>query len=136
MQSGDERSKLDTQKLAHLFQSELNVGDIEITKCIRLGKVSQTRTRPVLITVPSVNVRSIILKNASSLRKSVNFKNVYISPDLTVKEREKAKQLRTELQRRRSQGELNLVIRRGKIVTILRNPPQALNTNNSNSTSN
>jgi len=87
VQSADERSKMDSQKLAHICQSELHVGDIEITKCIMLGKLSQSRTRPVLITVPSVNARSTILKNVSSLRKSENFKNVYISPDLTACER-------------------------------------------------
>ena len=59
----------------------------------------------------TVNVRSTILKNASSLRKSENFKNFNLSPDLTVKEHEEANQLRAELQRRKSQGEHNLVIR-------------------------
>ena len=138
VQSVAERSKLDSEKLAHLFQSEFHIGDVEVTKCIRLGKLSQTRVRPVLITVPSVNARNAILRNASSLRKSENFKNVYISPDMTVKECEEAKQLRAELQRRRSQGERNLVIRRGKIITNIRNPPPASNTNNlpPNSTSN
>ena len=61
VQSADERSKLNSQKLAHLCQSELHVGDIEITKCNRLGKLSQSKVRPVLLTVPSVNVRSTIL---------------------------------------------------------------------------
>ena len=98
VQSADERSKLDSQKLVHLCKSELHVGDFEIKKCIRLGKLSQSRARPMLIAVPSVNVRYTILKNATSLRKSENFKNDYISPDLTVKQREQAKQLKAELQ--------------------------------------
>ena len=123
-----ERSKLDSTKLAHLFQSEFRIGDFELTKCIRLGKVSQIRPRPVLLTIPNANVRSTILRSASSLRKTENFKNVYISPDMTVKEREEAKQLRAELRRRRSEGEHNLIIRRGKIVTVTHNPPQTSST--------
>lgn len=129
-QSAAERSKKDSEKLIHLFQTEFRMEEIEVTKCIRLGKITQNRVRPVLITIPSVKARSTILKNASSLRKSENFKNVYISPDLTIKEREEAKQLRLELQRRRSQGERNLVIRRGRIITNIHNPSQASNTNN------
>jgi len=60
------------------------------------GNLSQ---RPASITIPNASVRSAILRNASSLRKSENFKNIYISPHLSVKEREEAKQLRAELQR-------------------------------------
>ena len=104
-----ERSKLDSVKLAHLFQTEFRIGDFELSKCICLGKVSQTRPRPVLITI----------------------KNVYISPDMTAKEREEAKQLRAELRRRRSEGEHNLVIQRGKIITVTHNPPQSSNTTTS-----
>ena len=138
VQSIAERSKLVSEKLAHLFQTEFHIGNVEVTKHIRLGILSQTRVRPVLITVPSVNARIAILRNASSLRKSENFKNVYISSDMTVKEHGEAKQLIAELQRRRSQGECTLVIQRGKIITNIRNPPPASNTNNPppNSTSN
>ena len=129
-QSATERIKLDSEKLAHLFHSEFHIENIEITKCIRLGKPNQDRARPVLITIPNANVRSTILRNASSLRKTEKFENVFISPDMTVKEREEAKKLRAELQRRRSQGEQNLVIRRGKIIINTRNPPPTLNTHN------
>ena len=62
--------------------------------------------------------------------KTENFKNVYISPDMTVEECEEVKKLRAELQRRRSQGEKNIVIRRGKIIINTRNPSPTLNTHN------
>ena len=38
--------------------------------------------------------------------------NIYINPDRTKKERAAAKELRDELKRRKSSGEINLVIRR------------------------
>ena len=64
------------------------------------------------------NKRSSILRNASFLRKSEHHKNTYISQDMSFKEREAAKVLRMELKKRRSQGEQNIVIRHGKIVTV------------------
>ena len=42
---------------------------------------------------------------------------MYISPDLTPKEREINRQLHTELKRRKQAGETNLMIKRGKIIT-------------------
>jgi len=66
---------------------------------------------PATVLIPSFNLlisweiscqlTSAILRrlSASSLRKS---ENVYISPDLSVKEHEEAKLLRAELQRQRS----------------------------------
>lgn len=44
--------------------------------------------------------------------------NVYISPDLSPKEREANRKLREELAARRSAGENNLTIRGGKIVSV------------------
>ena len=60
-QTTTERTKSDSDKLVHLFHSEFHIENIEITKCIRLGKPNQNRARPVLITIPNVNVRSTIL---------------------------------------------------------------------------
>ena len=59
--SATERTKLDSKKLAHLFNSEFHIENIEITKCIRLGTPNQNRARPVSITIPNSNVRITIL---------------------------------------------------------------------------
>ena len=80
--------------------------------------IGQGKARPLLITVVNANQRNFIWRNASKLRKSSQYKNVYISSDLSPKQREVAKELRAELARRRSRGERNIVIRRGTIVTI------------------
>ena len=43
---------------------------------------------------------------------------MYLSPDLTLREREEGRKLREELKRRRDNGEHNLVIRNRKIVEV------------------
>ena len=68
------------------------------------------------MTLADSSVRRNILRNAKVLRNSSSYKKVFISPDLTPKERATNKQLLEELRHRRQQGETNLIIRRGKIV--------------------
>ena len=58
-----------------------------------------------------------ILSKAKTLRNSTEWNRVYISPDLTPKERAENKKLRDELKRRRNEGEANLIIRKGVITT-------------------
>ena len=41
---------------------------------------------------------------------------MYVSPDLTLKEREQSKQLREELRARKASGEKDLYIKFGRIV--------------------
>ena len=50
------------------------------------------------------------------LRKSAKWQSVFISPDLTIKEREINRALHQELKRRKEAGEKDLVIKRGKII--------------------
>ena len=52
------------------------------------------------------------------------YQNVFISPDLSPKERASNKILRQELRLRKEAGEANLIIRCGKIVTkqVVPNP--------------
>ena len=54
-------------------------------------------------------------------------KKIWINHDLTAKEREAEKALRDELRSRRDAGEANLVIRRGRIVTLPPKPVVDLN---------
>ena len=59
----------------------------------------------------------IITSHASYLRRHEEYNNIYIAPDMTKYQRHKHKQLIDELKRRRSNGENNLVIRNGEIIT-------------------
>ena len=68
-----------------------------------------------------------VLNKAKDLRKSSNqtWKDVYISPDQTKKERQLGYQLRQQLRDRRAQGETNLIIRGNKIITENQNAPSS-----------
>ena len=72
-QTATERSKSDMNVLAQLLHSELHVDDVEITKCIRLGKATQNKPRPVLITVLDANKRSSILRNKRTPQERLHF---------------------------------------------------------------
>ena len=56
-----------------------------------------------------------ILRQATKLRVSSTWKKVYISPDLTLKEREQGKKLREELKKRKEAGEKDIYIKSGKM---------------------
>ena len=55
---------------------------------------------------------------ASQLPYLTKWKCIYVTPDLSRKEREENKRLREELSARRRAGEEHLMIRRGKIVKV------------------
>ena len=55
------------------------------------------------------------MQKAKNLRNSTTFKNVYINPDLTIRQQKESKALRDELKKRRNNGE-SVVIRNGEVV--------------------
>ena len=62
-------------------------------------------------------LRNKFLSKTKSLRqvKNENISKIYITPDLSFQERLHQKSLRSELHRRRTAGETNLIIRKGQI---------------------
>ena len=80
-----------------------------------------------------ISTKRSILKQATKLRKSSKWSNIYISPDLTLKERFLHKKLRDELKTRKNAGEKDLYIKRGKIIT--RPPGNGTSDQTGNSTS-
>ena len=85
-----------------------------------MGKRNDAAVKPRLLRVilSSIEKKSNILANAPKLKKIGNqsIRKLYITPDMTPKEREEDTKIRKELTRRRAQGENDLMIRRGKIV--------------------
>ena len=94
--------------------------NIRISKLFRAGKASPDKPRLLIVTLENEQTRHDILKMAPQLRNSVRWNNIYISPDLTWKEREENRALREELRHRRGAGETDLTIRRNKIVSKAR----------------
>ncbi len=89
-------------------------------KPVRLGKRSSLpggRPRLMKVTLNSASTRKKVLSKAKTLRncRDDNLSFIYITPDMTPKEREDSKRLREEMKKRRLDGE-SVVIRGGKIV--------------------
>ena len=118
--SSTERQQQDTKKFCDLVKHEFKISNLDINKSYRLGKYNENNVRPLLVIILDNQARSYLLRNAKSLRCSNTYQNVYISPDLTPKERETNKLLRHELRTRKEAGETNLVIRHGKIISVQR----------------
>ena len=112
----DERKLQDQTTVTDLARTEFRL-NIRVNKAIRLGKKIANKPRLMLITLDSEDSKRELLRHATQLRSSTTWGNVYISPDLTPKEREISRKLRDELKRRREEGEVNLTIRGGKIIT-------------------
>lgn len=91
--------------------------NVKVTKAYRVGKPTQGRPRLLIVGLENGEVKAEILKLAPQLRASDKWRDVYISPDLSWKEREEGRRLREELRRRTSAGEVNLIIRRGRVIS-------------------
>ena len=120
----EESTSQDLEKVTSMFESEFSVPGSHIVKVARLGNSTNGRPRLLLATLDSEQHKRSIIKNAIKLSKSTTWNKVYVSPDLTAKEREVNKALREELKRRRANGERDIIIKRGKIVSKCNRDPQ------------
>ena len=101
------------------MEAEFGLPNIKVQRTTCLGSLRSGSSKPrlLLVELEDVSTKRIILKQATKLKKSSTWPNIYISPDLTPKERSQNKLLRDELKLRRSAGEKDLYIKRGKIVS-------------------
>ena len=119
-----DRQEEDHDFLFNVLENKMNLdmGAIEISKVVRLGKreAGQTKRRPIRFTVNQFDHKRQILKANNLLRKSedVVYSNIYFTPDLTKNQRKHAYELRVERRSRENNGERDLKISRGKIVTV------------------
>ena len=93
----------------------LNADDID--EVFRLGKIKDDSNAPRLLKVKckSAKFRNSVLRKAKDLRRSSDFKRVYINPDLTPLQQTIRKRLLEEYRQRTMNGE-NVVIFRDRIV--------------------
>ena len=109
----------------------------------RLGRKTETETRPIRVEMTDLNNKKTILKNARHLREGedLTLRNVYIAQDLTPSQREEQKELRRrrktmleELQEKgitdttviiRKENTLDLIfsIEQGRVDNVEHNPP-------------
>lgn len=118
----------DRQYLSNLSVA-LGVSKPNFKSFFRLGsrRSHASRPRPLKIVFESQHERDDFVRGAMNLRRtdpSGNFRGIFVKPDLSPREQEADKRLRSELQRRRMNGE-RVVIRRGRIVPAFSNPQYA-----------
>lgn len=116
----------DVAIVTSLLRDELSI-NATVVSCTRLGKPSADVNRPcrILATLSSVTDSLAAVRNAKKLRTSTEAhvrEHVFVNADLTPEQRKQDYNLRTELKRRRAAGELNLVIRNGKLHTKAARP--------------
>ena len=116
----EERKKFDEERVNEVVEY-LDIDEKqEKLKPVRLGKktgVPEERPRLMKVTLNNTRTRMRVLSNAKKLcsTKEKVLSVIYITPDMTPKEREASKKLREELKKRRLEGE-DVIIRGGKIV--------------------
>eukprot|EP00116_Pleurobrachia_bachei_P009289 sb/3469551/ len=90
-----------------------------MTSCLRLGTASEGKTRPVKVSFESRDSLLVLLKKASVLRNSENYKRVYLKPDLSYDERvERRKAVKTLNELREAHPERKYALRKGVIESI------------------
>ena len=90
-----------------------------MTNCVRLGMPAQGRLRPVKVTLESRDSLLVLLKKASELRNSENFKRVFLEPDRTFDERvERKRAVKTLNELRQLHPERKYILRKGVIECI------------------
>ena len=119
--SAEERITEDISLLTDIVKQELK-RSYKIEKAYRAGKKMENRPRTWIVTMESEVSKWDLLRAGNGLRDSMNetAKNVYINRDLTRREREQAKKVRDECNRRRNAGE-HVRIYKGKCVVDTRN---------------
>jgi len=98
--------------------NKIGICVVDVSSTVRLGKKIEGRSRLLKVHLCNLQHKRLLLSNAKKLKSlSSTFQKIYITPDLSLKERQDNKLLREELLRRRSNSEHDLVIHRGKIVS-------------------
>jgi len=95
---GNCRKKEDIEQVSNIFQKSLGVA-VRVVNAVRLGKRSD-RPRLLKVSVDSESSKASILRNCTKLRgKDVpqSLSKVFITPDMTIKERESNRALRSQL---------------------------------------
>ena len=111
----------DAEEEIPLILAKLDVS-VEVDGIRRMGRdKKEGKNRLVWVKLGSKKERNSVLDNAKKLRNSdsPDLKNVFINPDLTVKQKEADKALRAEMWQRREKGE-NVIIHRSKLITVNR----------------
>ena len=102
-----------------LVKSLLEDPVLEVTGTVHVNNVQRVGNKGLMIiSFEDLDSKRSVLKSAHKLRSSSipAHKDIYISPDLTKKQRQAEYNLRVELKMRKDNGETGLKISKGKII--------------------
>lgn len=108
-----ERDGHDRDMIREVLQS-LGTCDEEIMDSRRVGKIIKGKARPMKVKLLNRSSKLNLIQRSKELRKSSNFRDVYIKSDLTKRQQREEFELRQELKRQRSDGR-DVVIYKGQI---------------------
>jgi len=113
----ESRKKAEDDQLQDLLHG-MKCDDLSIQSIVRFGAYQDSREkpRPLKVELASEQQREKAITEAKNLRGNLTFGQVFIQRDLTVKQREKRRQLVQELKQRKANGETDLIIIQDKIV--------------------
>jgi hypothetical protein len=112
--SPEERS-LEERRSVEALAQKIGVRNLQPESIVRIGALNSKKPRLLRLKCSTVEEKISLLRASRNLRKHADYKKVFINPDLTKQQREKAKALRSELRDRRAAGE-NVAIRGGRII--------------------
>lgn len=115
-----DNAKKDKETVASIF-SRLNLVLSDTTKVFRLGTREQNRKRPLKVVLTTKTEAINALKCKKKLEE--NFPGKYMKNDQTENQRKYLKQVLAELEKQKSEGKTNIIIKYVKgIPTILEKP--------------
>lgn len=84
----EETHSQDHEKVSSLLESEFDVPKSSISSITWVGKSPGNKPRLMLVTLDKEQHKRTVMKKATKLRESQRWSTVYVTPDLTIKERE------------------------------------------------
>ena len=124
------RADIDTVK--KIYSDKVNLIPTDLIQISIIGNQAPEKIRPIRLTFHNPEKRSEVLRKNKHLileddefpecteefcdDHESNHKHIYVNTDKTKQQREEEKTLRNELKVRKSNGELNLIIRNNKII--------------------
>lgn len=109
-----ERKDHDEAKINKMLQSIAKDESVTAKRVTRIGNLRPDGLRLIKITVDDEDTKRSLLRASRYLKASSEFRNVYLSPDLTPMQQHDQKELQRQLKARRDAGD-NVVIRSGRI---------------------
>lgn len=113
--TADERKQSDMSAVKTLFSALDNSKTNAVSAVFRIGKMTSSGPRLLKVICCDEESKRALLSKSKDLRNIIQYKEVYINPDLTPLQQAQNKKLREELRARRNLGE-EVMIRHGKVV--------------------